>query len=313
MDNLNLHPVSKKAGKVDCISTLPDEIFQKIFLELSLSDVVKLNLVCKRWYRVSRSNFVWQKFVPNYPGLCLPKADTKYEVFQKLWMSSLPIGAERWFPNPLPDLVEHDARVREEESKESGETVESKCVLYLRLNPVYPFTTDGVNTENSVMVNAVQIVFDEFGYIDLEEWESPDNMDEKLIIDAKSTMEFSGLGSKSFFMDLIVNCLESQNYLELKRNPGRPIVECDVEGCRAKDTLLEDNSNFVDRSKNDNGKTRLDDNLFNQIRTILIGKNRNFVFYYLNDGCFGGTIYARRLLISNTAVIHIVEYYGEDF
>ena len=314
METLNLHPLSKTEGKVDCASTLPDEILQKIFMELPLSDVVKLNLVCKRWYLVSRSNLVWQKFVPNYPGICLPKADTKYEVFQKLWLDSLQIGAERWFPNPLPGMVEHDAMVREEESKESGETVESKCVLYLRLNPVYPFTTDGINTENSVLVNAVQLIFDEFGYIDLEEWESPDDMDEKLIYDAKSTMKISGLGDwKSFFMHLIVNCLESQNYLELRRNPGRPIVECDKEGYRVKNTLPGENSNFVKKSKNNNGKTRLADNLFNQIRTVLIGKNKNFVFYYLNDGCFGGTTYARRLLISDTAIVHIVEYYGDEY
>ena len=318
METFNLHPVSKTEGKVDCASTLPDEILQKIFLELPLSDVVKLNLVCKRWYLVSRSNFIWQKFVPNYPGICLPEADTKYEVFRNLWLNSLQIGAERWFPNPLPDLVEHDAMVREEESKESGETVESKCVLYLRLNPVYPFTTDGVNTENSVIVKAVEVIYDQFGYIDLHEWESPDDMDEKLIYDAKSAMKISGFGSKSFFMDLIVNCLESENYLEFKKNRGRPQIsevardeKCDQEGYRLKKTLLEDN--FVDKSKNDNGKTRLDDNLFNQIRTILIGKNRNFAFYYLNDGCFGGTAYARRLLISDTAVVHIIEYYGEEY
>ena len=298
---------------MDCASTLPDEILEKIFLELPLSDVVKLNLVCKRWYLVSRSNSVWQKFVPNYPGICLPKADTKYDVFRKLWLNSLQIGAERWFPDPLPDLVDHDAKVREEESKESGETVESKCVLYLRLNPVYPFATDGVNTENSVLMKAVEVIYDRFGYIDLHEWESPDDMDEKLIYDAKSTMEFSGLGDKSFFMDLIVNCLESQNFLEFKKNRKRVYEKCDEEGYRVKNTMPKENSNFVDRSKNDKGITRLGDNLFNQIRTILIGKNKNFGFYYLNDGCFGGTTYARRLLISDTAVVHIVEYYGEEY
>ena len=312
METFNLHPVSKTEGKVDCASTLPDEILENIFLELPLSDLVKLNLVCKRWYLVSRSNMVWQKFVPNYPGICLPKADTKYEVFRNLWLNSLQIGAERWFPDPLPDLVDHDAKVREEESKESGETVESKCVLYLRLNPVYPFTTDGVNTENSVMVKAVQVIYDEFGKIDLHEWESPDDMDMRLITDAKSTMEFSGLGDKGFFMDIIVNGLESQNFLEFKKNPSRLYDECDEEGYRVKKTLPADNSNFVDESKNDDGKTRLDDKLFNQIRTILIGKNRNFVFYYLNDGCLGGTAYARRLLISDTAVVHIVEYYADE-
>ena len=311
METFNLHPASKTEGKVDCASTLPDEILEKIFLELPLSDIVKLNLVCKRWYLVSRSNSVWQKFVPDYPGTCLPEADTKYEVFQKLWLNSLQIGAERWFPNPLPDLVDHDAKVREEESKESGKTVESKCVLYLRLNPVYPFTADGLNTDDSVLVKAVQVIFDEFGKIDLHEWESPDRMVERTITDAKSSMEFSGSGNKSIFMDIIVNCLESQNFLVYKKNPERVYDKCDKEGYRVKKTLPADN--LVNKSKNENGKTRLDDNLFNQIRTILIGRNENFCIYFLNDGCFGGTSYARRLLISDTAVVHIVEYYGDEY
>jgi hypothetical protein len=314
MDNLNVHLLSRTEENVDFSSALPDEILEKVFLELPLSDVVKLNLVCKRWNRVSRSNLVWQKFVPNYPGICLPKADTKLGVFQKLWLNSLRIGTERWFPNPLPDLVNYDAGVREEESKEYGETVESKCVLYLRLNPVYPFTTDGRNTNNSALVNALQVIFDKFGHIDLDEWESPDNMGKKLIYDGKSTVKHCHFCDKKFFMEVTVDCLESKHFLEFKKNPDREAAKCDEEGYRVKNTKLAANSNFVDESENEynNAKTRLPDDLFNQIRTVVIGKNRNFIVYYLNDGCLGGTIYTRNLLVSDTAVVYAVQHYGDE-
>ena len=306
--------MSRTEEQVDFLSALPDEILEKVLLELPLSDVVKLHLVCKRWNRVSRSNLVWQKFLPNYPGICLPKADTKLGVFRKLWMNSLRIGTERWFPNPLPDLVHYDAGVREEESKEYGETVESKCVLYLRLNPVYPFTTNGRNTNDSDMVKVVQVIFDKFGHIDLDEWECPDNMDVKLIYDGKSTVTRSRFCKKKFLMELIVNCLESKHFLEFNRNPDREEAECDEEGYRVKNTILADSSNSVNKSENEYNyrKIRLPDDLFNQIRTIVIGKNRNFIIYYLNDGCFGGTVYTRQLLVSDTAVVYAVQHYGEE-
>ena len=311
MEDLDLHSVSGTEREVDCSSTLPDEILEKIFLELSLSDIIKLNLVCKRWYLVSRSNLVWQKFVPKYPGVDLPKAETQHGVFRKLWDSSLRIGTERWFPNPLPDLVDYDTGVREEESKESGEMVESKCVLYLRLNPVYPFTTDGVNTDDSVMVETVQTIFDEFGSIDLDEYETDDDdvQDMHIIYDAKSTMENSCFPSNKFSMESVVNCLESQNFLELHGE----YPELDEEGYRVKKILSQDDKNFVEESEDvsNRRKKRLGEKLFNQIRTILIGKNNPLVCYYLNDGCFGGDTYARHLIVSDTAAIYCVEYYRD--
>ncbi|CAB4034778.1 S-phase kinase-associated 2 [Paramuricea clavata] len=311
MEDSDSHSVSGTERKLDCSSTLPNEILDKIFLELPLYDVMKLNLVCKRWNLLSRSNSVWQKFVPKYPGIHLPEAETQYAIFRKLWMSSLQIGTERWFPNPLPDLVDYDTALREEESKESGEMVESKCVLYLRLNPVYPFTTDGVNTDDSVMVETVQVIFDEFGHIDVEEDE--DGVDDHIIYDAKSTMMQSDLASKKFSMELVINCLESQNFLEFKKNPKREYPKLDEEGYRVNNPQLEDYQSFVDESENESRekKTRLDDKLFNEIRTIHIGKNNNFVCYFLNDGCYCDTSYARRLLVSDTSAVYCVELYGD--
>ena len=312
MEDSGLHSVSGTERKVDCSLTLPDEILEKIFLDLSFSDVIKLNLVCKRWYLLSRSNSVWQKFVPKYPGVDLPKAETQHGVFRKLWDSSLRIETERWFPNPLPDLVDYDTGVREEERKESGEMVESKCVLYLRLNPIYPFTTDGLNTDDAVMVETVQTIFDEFGSIDLDEYETGDDdvQDLHTIYDAKSTMAQSCFASNKFSMKLVVNCLESQNFLVVKRNPRREYPELDEDGYRVK--KIHD-KNFVEESEDvsNRRKNRLGEKLFNQIRTILIGKNNPLVCYFLNDGCYSGDAYARHLIVSDTAAVYCVEYYGD--
>ncbi|CAB4026914.1 S-phase kinase-associated 2 [Paramuricea clavata] len=305
MQDSDSHSVSGTERKLDCSSTLPDEILEKIFLELPLYDVMKLSLVCKRWYVVSRSNSVWQKFIPRYPGIHQPKTDTQYDVFRKLWLNSLQIGTERWFPNPLPELVDYDAALREEESKESGETVDSKCVLYLRLNPVYPFTTDGLNTEDPVMVETVQAIFDEFGHVeDLE-----DNL---FIRDAKSAMSHSDFVDKQQSMEFVVYCLESQNFLEVKRNPHRDFPELDEEGYREK---IQDDQNFVDDFEDGSNqrKNHLNDELFSQIRTILLDKNNDFVSYCLDDGCYRGTCpYARNMVVSDTAVIFCVQYYGNS-
>jgi hypothetical protein len=294
MQDSDSHSVSGTERKLDCSSTLPDEILEKIFFELPLYDVMKLSLVCKRWNVVSRSNSVWQKFVPRYCGIHLPKADTQYGVFRKLWMNSLQIGTERWFPNPLPDLVDYDTALREEEREESGEMVESKCVLYLRLNQEYPFTTDGLNRDDSVMVETVQAIFDEFGHVQ-------DLQVNPLIHDAKSAMECSCFPDKKFAMGLVLHCLESQHFLEFKRDPDRDDPELDEEGYRVK-------------MQDDQKINRLDDKLFNQIRTILVGKNNRLVCYDLNDGCYGNTFtYARHLVLSDTAAVYCVEYYETFF
>jgi hypothetical protein len=93
-------------------STLPNEIILKIFGHLEINDVVRLNLVFKRWHSLSSEDALWRKVVPKYPGVDLPEAKTQQEIFQKLWSDSVQIGKERWFPNPLPSLVKYNTSLQ---------------------------------------------------------------------------------------------------------------------------------------------------------------------------------------------------------
>ncbi|XP_068105061.1 F-box/WD repeat-containing protein 5 isoform X2 [Hyperolius riggenbachi] len=68
---------------------LPDSILYQIFLSLEPADLLSAGLVCRRWYAVSRDDFLWkelfyrhyhvQKFTGRYPG-----TDSWYEEFQRL-------------------------------------------------------------------------------------------------------------------------------------------------------------------------------------------------------------------------------------
>ncbi|XP_072287534.1 F-box/WD repeat-containing protein 5 isoform X2 [Pyxicephalus adspersus] len=68
---------------------LPDSILYQIFLSLKPADLLSAGLVCRRWYAVSRDDFLWkelfyrhynvQKLIHRYPG-----TDSWYAEFQRL-------------------------------------------------------------------------------------------------------------------------------------------------------------------------------------------------------------------------------------
>ncbi|XP_063792243.1 F-box/WD repeat-containing protein 5 [Pseudophryne corroboree] len=70
-------------------SLLPDSILYQIFLSLGPADLLSAGLVCRRWYSVSRDDFLWkelfyrhyrvQRHIHRYPG-----TDSWYEEFQRL-------------------------------------------------------------------------------------------------------------------------------------------------------------------------------------------------------------------------------------
>jgi hypothetical protein len=123
MEDLSNHEFDEKTAN---FSALPNEIMLKIFGHLEINDVIYLNLVCKRWRSLSSEDALWRKFVPKYPEVDLPKAKTQQDIFQKLWSDSVQIGKERWFPNPLPSLVEYNTSLQTyNEENISGEVDET--------------------------------------------------------------------------------------------------------------------------------------------------------------------------------------------
>ncbi|XP_077333046.1 F-box/WD repeat-containing protein 5 [Lithobates pipiens] len=70
-------------------SILPDSILYQIFLSLEPTDLLSAGLVCRRWYAVSRDDFLWkelfyrhyhvQRLIHRYPG-----TDSWYAEFQRL-------------------------------------------------------------------------------------------------------------------------------------------------------------------------------------------------------------------------------------
>lgn len=276
------------------ISTIPNEVLERIFCLLEFQDIVQLNLVCKRWYRVARSDQLWGKFVPNYPGMNLPKAKFQRSVVLKLWKQSEKIGNERWFPNPLASLVEYDTMVRDAEREMYGDWIESKCVLYLRLNPIYPFTLDGKNENNLILLERAQEIFDKFGSIDSTE----------TIEDGQSVMRYGTFVSKQHAMEFILNRLETEWYLTDKLVPPQEAYKLDKEG-RILEYGHEDDENVSVQ-----GRTRLSKKLFKQVRHLLAEKSERFLVYQLCDGCWNENFrYARHMVISDTAAIYCVDIY----
>ncbi|KAG9471360.1 hypothetical protein GDO78_015104 [Eleutherodactylus coqui] len=99
-------------------SLLPDSILYQIFLSLGPADLLSAGLVCRRWYQVSRDDFLWkdlfyhhyqvQRQIPRYPG-----SDSWYEEFQRLSDSAPCVEVER--------LREHTDEVLHVSFSHSGE------------------------------------------------------------------------------------------------------------------------------------------------------------------------------------------------
>ncbi|KAM4695838.1 F-box/WD repeat-containing protein 5 [Rhinophrynus dorsalis] len=70
-------------------SSLPDSILYQIFLSLDAADLLSAGLVCRRWYAVSRDDFLWKElFYRSYRVQRHihrhPDSDSWYEEFQRL-------------------------------------------------------------------------------------------------------------------------------------------------------------------------------------------------------------------------------------
>ena len=294
--DIQSHPGKKE----DYFTTLPNEILEKIFSYLEIHDIMFLSLVSKRWNSVSSSDSLWEKFVPKYPGMDLPEAKTQKKIFQKLWSDSVQIGKERWLPNPLSDFVKYNILLEKHNEanipEESDEVFSlSKCVLYLRLNPFYRFTTDKVKHEDPIIGKIVHTICDKLGHIS----RPGDKEIDVPVPDTSSLIDLVFFGDKKFTMCMIVKfCFDSQADFE------RHLVEdyCEMIDEEGRITLEVGDASVVP------GGMCLSESLFNQIRNIVVGTNERFIIYNVNDSYrneqFEELPYGRQILVSNTAVVY---------
>ncbi|XP_028412722.1 uncharacterized protein LOC114535636 [Dendronephthya gigantea] len=299
MESYDIQSKPKGQKTADYFLSLPNEVLVKIFSYLEIHDVMYLSLVCKRWNSVSSADSLWEKFVPKYPGINLPKAKTQKNIFRKLWSDGVQIGKERWLPNPLPDLVEYNISLekhnKENIPKESDEIFSlSKCMLYLRLNPLYHFTTDEVKHDDPLMGKIVHTLCDKLGHICKPGDEEPDVP----VPDTTSLMGIVFFGDKKFAMWLIAYCCYDSRTSEhcfLKRNEKLIDEEGRIIGPGVGDAFLVPGGMCLSKS------------LFDQIRNIVVGTNDRFIIYnvalsYRNEQ-FDELPYARQILVSDTAVV----------
>ena len=296
----------KSEEKTRSFSTLPNEIILKIFGHLEINDVIRLNLVCKRWQSLSSEDALWRKFVPKYPGVDLPKAKTQQEIFQKLWSDSVQIGKERWFPNPLPSLVKYNTSLQKYNEENIPGVVDkifslSRCMLYLRLNPLYTFSTDGIKQEDPLMQEIVHQLSNKLGNISRPGYEYDYGVG---LHDAKSVIDRTFPGNRSFAMQLIVRyCYDFQTNADVS-------LSMDAE-------LIDEEGHILEKNLNENELVgdvfvvkegmSLNQRLFNQIRNIVVDKSDQFMVYDVHDSYENeneGLPYARQILVTDTAVVY---------
>ena len=148
------------------LNDLPDIVLQEVFRYLSLQQLGVACVVCKKWKYVVRLDSLWKKFIPKYPGFVFPlKGKSAYETVRFLWRESVHIGKERWYPNPLPELVEYERGLRKAEKQQTSLDDVSETTLFLRLNPCYKFTTKGKDKDDVTMVEMCKLLWEKYGYV----------------------------------------------------------------------------------------------------------------------------------------------------
>ena len=296
---------SESNKKAEYFSNLPNEIVIQIFGHLELHDVMNLNVVCRRWYDLSSLDELWEKFVPRYSGVDLPQAKSKKKIFQKLWSNSVKIGKERWFPNPLPCLVEYNTSLQKYNEQIIPKNINesyghSKCVLYLRLNRVYPFASGGIKHEDPLLLEMADKLSDNLGNIAKKGCKFDVEIDEDVVT---SLVTNSFLGNKKFIMELILSySYDCNTNATVPYSINEPVI--DEEGKIVRKSMHDDSELLDDESLVTGGRS-LSKKVFNQIRDIVIGKNIRFMIYDVDERRENEndrSLMARQIVVSGTAV-----------
>lgn len=129
-----------------------DVVLLNVFSYFTIPELAQLRKVCKRWNNLVRSDCLWKKFIPKWPGFVPPSNPSAHRTVVKIWRSSERICKENWYPNPLTELERYERRLRKAEFHHySWKNPRGSAILYSRLNPQYEITTKGSDTEDAVM------------------------------------------------------------------------------------------------------------------------------------------------------------------
>ena len=134
---------------------LNDYILIHVFKFFDLSELLKITLVCKRWFFIINKNKdIWKSFIPQSKSNILHKAGTLKELLSKY---PTKIKGEVWFPHPYEAFEKRNqymkymmsicgVLLKSEECKKSG------FKLYNRLNSVYEFVVGNNEIENELLI-----------------------------------------------------------------------------------------------------------------------------------------------------------------
>ena len=134
---------------------LNDCILIHVFKFFDLSELLKITLVCKRWFFIINKNKdIWKSFIPQSKSNILHKAGTLKELLSKY---PTKIKGEVWFPHPYEAFEKRNqymkymmsicgVLLKSEECKKSG------FKLYNRLNSVYEFVVGNDEIENELLI-----------------------------------------------------------------------------------------------------------------------------------------------------------------
>lgn len=307
----------KMAAEVDSamlsaisFSVLPDVVILNILNYLPLKYVVAASCVCKRWKEMARSELIWKKLIPFAQYIEVSEGKSAYEKVSYMWKNSLRVGEERWYCNPLPELVEFESKMRKAELRQLMLDDHSTMTLMLRLNPCYPYTTKGKDQQDPAIDKLCETLWEMFGFMD-------DNALE--ITSHHDVLKHVRYISKEGAMESILRTLQPYWFVdELKIEP----YELDEDGRILNgggEREEEEDDNDDDDDDDDEDKYNAWKETFNeplsldtykQVKAIFADKSENFIEYYLSDGCFNeNDRFAHSLVISDTAVYHIQQIY----
>ena len=144
--------------KIANFNELNDYILIHIFKFFDLSELIKVTLVCKKWFSIiTKNKDIWKSFIPKTKSNILHEVGTLKELLSRY---STKIKREFWFPHPYEAFEKRNQYMRymmdicgvllkSERCKKSGFKLYE---LYNRLNSVYECVVGNDEIENEILI-----------------------------------------------------------------------------------------------------------------------------------------------------------------